>query len=72
MSNLKKNEGELLLSLDTFFPLKYTAALGSMFKKAYGQTPSKVLDALNFALTLEHLTDSNYRCGWLTSNASNI
>lgn len=29
-------------------------ALGSMFKKAYGQTPSDVLGILNFALTLEH------------------
>jgi hypothetical protein len=36
-------------------------ALGSMFKKAYGQTPPKVLDALNFALTLEHLEYNFYK-----------
>ncbi len=30
-------------------------ALGSMFNKAYGQTPTNVIAVLNFALTLEYL-----------------
>lgn len=36
-------------------------ALGSMFKKAYGATPEKVLEVLNFALTLEHLEYNFYK-----------
>jgi hypothetical protein len=31
------------------------SALGSMFKKAYGQTTSTIAEVLQFALTLEHL-----------------
>lgn len=38
-------------------------ALGSMFKKAYGQTPNDVLDVLQFALTLEYLEASFYTQG---------
>lgn len=38
-------------------------ALGSMFKKAYGQSPSKILEVLNFALTLEHLEFKFYEQG---------
>jgi hypothetical protein len=38
-------------------------ALGSMFKKAYGQTSSTVLDVLNFALTLEYLEYYFYQAG---------
>lgn len=40
-------------------------ALGSMFKKAYGQTPSAVIGVLNFALTLEHLEYNFYKKGSL-------
>ncbi|HZH95036.1 MAG TPA: ferritin-like domain-containing protein [Flavisolibacter sp.] len=35
-------------------------AFGSMFKKAYGQTPADVLDVLAFALTLEYLESEFY------------
>ncbi len=38
-------------------------ALGGLFKKAYGQTPSDVLDVLNFALTLEYLESEFYKHG---------
>jgi len=36
-------------------------ALGSMFKKAYGQTSSGVIGVLNFALTLEYLEYNFYQ-----------
>ena len=36
-------------------------AFGSMFKKAYGQTPADVLDVLNYALTLEYLESEFYK-----------
>jgi hypothetical protein len=42
-------------------------ALGTLFKKAYGQTPSTVVDVLNFALTLEHLEAGFYNKGAGTS-----
>lgn len=38
-------------------------ALGSLFKKAYGQTPSDILGVLNFALTLEYLEAAFYANG---------
>ncbi|RFZ95575.1 ferritin-like domain-containing protein [Mucilaginibacter conchicola] len=38
-------------------------ALGTMFKKAYGQSSSTVLDVLNYALTLEHLEAAFYTQG---------
>ena len=38
-------------------------AMGSMFKKAYGQSPTKILEVLNFALTLEHLEYKFYEQG---------
>src|ERR1700712_5637755 len=34
--------------------------IGSMFKKAYGQTTSSITDVLNFALTLEYLESTFY------------
>jgi hypothetical protein len=39
-------------------------ALGSMFKTAYGATPEKILEVLNFALTLEHLEYTFYCEGY--------
>ena len=37
--------------------------LGSMFKKAYGQSTSAIVDVLNFALTLEFLESEFYKKG---------
>lgn len=41
-------------------------ALGTMFKKAYGQTSTSVVDVLNFALTLEYLEAGFYTKGSTT------
>ena len=38
-------------------------ALGSIFKKAYGQTPTDVIGTLQFALTLEYLESKFYNIG---------
>ncbi|RYY43234.1 MAG: ferritin-like domain-containing protein, partial [Chitinophagaceae bacterium] len=43
-------------------------ALGSMFKKAYGQTPSDIIGVLNYALTLEYLESEFYKKGVGTAN----
>ncbi|MEO8794377.1 MAG: ferritin-like domain-containing protein [Daejeonella sp.] len=39
-------------------------ALGSMFKKAYGQSTDDIIGVLNFALTLEHLEYCYYERGY--------
>ncbi len=46
-------------------------AIGSMFKKAYGQTPTDVLDVLQFALTLEYLEAEFYTLGVARSGVQN-
>ncbi|MCO5937328.1 ferritin-like domain-containing protein [Mucilaginibacter sp. RB4R14] len=38
-------------------------AIGTMFKKAYGQSSTSVTEVLNFALTLEHLEAAFYNAG---------
>lgn len=38
-------------------------ALGTLFKKAYGQTTTSVFDVLNYALTLEYLESEFYNAG---------
>lgn len=43
-------------------------AIGSMFKKAYGQTPADIIGVLNFALTLEYLESEFYKKGVGTAN----
>ena len=42
-------------------------ALGSMFKKAYGQSTASLFDVLNYALTLEYLEAEFYKQGLAAS-----
>jgi hypothetical protein len=42
-------------------------ALGSMFKKAYGQSTASLFDVLNYALTLEYLESEFYQKGLAAS-----
>lgn len=44
-------------------------AMGSMFKKAYGQSTTSVLEVLNYALTLEYLEADFYQQGLAASGA---
>jgi rubrerythrin len=39
------------------------SAIGSMFKKAYGQNSNKIIEVLNYALTLEYLEYEFYKKG---------
>ncbi len=43
--------------------LSIPIALGSLFKKAYGQSTSSIIAVLNFALTLEYLESEFYKKG---------
>lgn len=45
----------------TLAAIAVPSAVGTMFKKAYGQTPADVLDVLQFALTLEYLESEFYK-----------
>jgi rubrerythrin len=38
-------------------------ALGGLLNKAYGQVPKKIMDVLQYALTLEHLESNFYQTG---------
>ncbi len=53
MKNFAKFSGKVALA-------SLPIALGTMFKKSYGQTPASVIDVLNFALTLEYLESNFY------------
>ncbi|MFD3000237.1 ferritin-like domain-containing protein [Pontibacter toksunensis] len=44
-------------------------AMGTMFKKAYGQSSSSIADVLNYALTLEYLESEFYQQGLMASGA---
>lgn len=47
-------------------------ALGSMFKKAYGQSSSTLFNILNYALTLEYLEAKFYANGLAAATAGNL
>ena len=56
---------------DLLLPVKFLAAaaipsaIGSMFKKAYGQNSNTIIEVLNYALTLEYFEYEFYRKGLL-------
>ncbi len=65
MSSFAKASGKIALAAMPFM-------LGSMFKKAYGQTNADVINTLKFALTLEYLESEFYKQGVAGSGVQTV